>query len=106
MHDADDVSMPERLSVQAGYIRERPELVAVGSRISCIGGSEADPSQLLRVETNLNFGLNREELYRSRYLVCPMCHGSSLFSKEAFLQAGGYDPTYRITYDYDLWLRL
>ncbi|TMV50000.1 glycosyltransferase family 2 protein [Paenibacillus mesophilus] len=106
IHDADDISMPERLSVQADYIRKRPELVAVGSRIACIGGNGVDPVQLRRAETNLNFGTGGEQLYRNRYLVCPMCHGSSLFSKEAFLKAGGYDPTYRIAYDYDLWLRL
>lgn len=106
VHDADDVSLPERLAVQAGYIRERPELVAVGSRISCIGESVVDPAQLRRAETNLNYGRDIEHIYRNRYLVCPICHGTALFSKAKFLEAGGYDPDYRITYDYDLWLRL
>jgi glycosyltransferase involved in cell wall biosynthesis len=106
VHDADDMSMPERLAVQAGYIQERPELAAVGSRIVCIGGKDVDPAQLRRAETNLNYGRDGEQIFRNRYLVCPICHGTALFSKAKFLEAGGYDPDYRIAYDYDLWLRL
>ncbi|RKN75907.1 glycosyltransferase family 2 protein [Paenibacillus ginsengarvi] len=106
VHDADDVSMPERLAVQAGYVLQNPELVAVGSKITCIGENDVDPNQLRRTETNLNYGNDSELLYRNRYLVCPICHGTALFSKAKFLEAGGYDTSFRITYDYDLWLRL
>ncbi|MDF2663522.1 MAG: glycosyl transferase family 2 [Paenibacillus sp.] len=106
VHDADDESLPERLAVQTEYILERPELVAIGSRIACIGETGVEPTQLRRAETNLNYGRDSEHIYLNRYLVCPICHGTALFSKAKFLEAGGYDPGYRITYDYDLWLRL
>lgn len=106
VQDADDISLPDRLAVQVGYIREHPELIAVGSRISCIGESGIDEARLRRVESNLNYGLSRDELRRNRYFVCPLCHGTALYSRTRFFRAGGYDSMYRITHDYDLWLKL
>jgi glycosyltransferase involved in cell wall biosynthesis len=106
IQDADDISLPDRLTVQADYIRKHPELIVVGSRISCIGESGIDPARLRRVESNLNYGLSRDELYRNRYFVCALCHGTALYSRARFFRAGGYDSVYRITHDYDLWLKL
>jgi len=106
VQDADDISLSERLAAQAAYIKEHPELIAVGSRIACIGEGDVGPERLRRVEANLNYGLSREQLYNNRYFVCALCHGTALYSKAHFMNAGGYDPAYRITHDYDLWLKL
>ncbi|MEF3307186.1 glycosyltransferase family 2 protein [Paenibacillus sp. GYB003] len=106
VQDADDISVPERLAVQAEYIRNNPELIAVGAKISCFGEDDIDPKRLRRAESNLNYGLSREELYRNRYFVCAMCHGTAMYSRTRFFKAGGYDPEYRITHDYDLWLKM
>ncbi|TMV53009.1 glycosyltransferase [Paenibacillus mesophilus] len=106
VQDADDISVPERLAVQAGYMQSHPELIAVGSKISCVGEPHIDPKRLRSAESNLNYGLNREELFKNRYFVCALCHGTSLYSRSRFFRAGGYDSGYRITHDYDFWLKM
>ncbi|RKN85333.1 glycosyltransferase family 2 protein [Paenibacillus ginsengarvi] len=107
VQDADDISLPDRLAVQSSYILARPELIAVGSKIACIGDEDGTtPERLQRVESNLNYGSSGEELFYNRYFVCPLCHGTAMYSKAHFMKAGGYEPAYRITHDYDLWLKL
>lgn len=104
IHDADDRSLPGRFQVQADYVRSRPELVAVGARISCFGDAGVSPKLLKRRAEMLN--RSESTLHRDRYSICPLCHGTAFISREKFIQAGGYDPGYMITYDYDLWLKL
>ncbi|MEF3302321.1 glycosyltransferase family 2 protein [Paenibacillus sp. GYB003] len=104
IHDADDVSLPERLAVQAEYARTRPQLSAVGAQIACFGEAGVSPQRLRETEKALN--LSGPTLFRDRYSICPLCHGTALISKAKFWQAGGYDTGYTITYDYDLWLKL
>lgn len=106
VQDADDISVPERLAVQASYLQSHPELIAVGSKISCIGDHQIAPERLRRAESSLNYGLSREELFKNRYFVCALCHGTSLYSRALFFRAGGYDSQYRITHDYDFWLKM
>ncbi|MDF2669028.1 MAG: glycosyl transferase family 2 [Paenibacillus sp.] len=104
IHDADDLSHPERLSIQVEYVRCNPKLVAVGTQIACFGDRNIPPARLYKVERALN--QPEKKLYSDRYSICPLCHGTALISKTKFLQAGGYDPLYKVTYDYDLWLKL
>lgn len=107
VQDADDISLPDRLAVQTDYIREHPGLAAVGSLIACIGEEGTDPARLRRIEANLNYAADDgEELFANRYLVCPLCHGSAVYSKAQFISVGGYETAYPITHDYDLWLKL
>jgi glycosyltransferase involved in cell wall biosynthesis len=107
VQDADDLSLPNRLQVQSDYVKARPELVAAGSLIKSISGHQnLSPHHLRNVDGFYNSGVTRDELRDIRYERCPLCHGSVLFLKEAFLQAGGYDTSYKVTYDYDLWMRL
>ncbi|MEF3302324.1 glycosyltransferase family 2 protein [Paenibacillus sp. GYB003] len=107
VHDADDVSLPHRLRTQSDYVKANPGLVAVGAFVQSISGRKPLSSHHLRnVDGFYNSSSVRSELRDIRYEKCPLCHGSVLFSKAAFLQAGGYDPSYKVTYDYDLWMRL
>ncbi|MFC3771091.1 glycosyltransferase family 2 protein [Paenibacillus sp. GCM10012303] len=104
IHDADDRSMPDRFQVQAEYVRARPELIVAGAQISCFGDADVSPALLREREQALNQG--ESTLRRDRYSVCPFCHGTAWISRAKFIQAGGYDPGYKIAYDYDLWLKL
>lgn len=107
VHDADDMSLPDRLQVQSNYVKTRPELVAAGSLVQSISGNnQLQPNHLQNVDGFYNSCVTRSDLREIRYERCPLCHGSVLFSKEAFLLAGGYDTSYQVTYDYDLWMRL
>lgn len=107
IHDADDVSRPDRLEEQAAYIRSHPGHVAVGSLIRCILGKASLPDSFLQsTEQAFNSHVTPEQIIDGRFSACPLCHGSVVFSKQAFLEVGGYDTSYRIAYDYDLWTRL
>jgi len=107
IHDADDVSRPDRLSKQAEYVRSHPGFVAVGSLIRCIPGHEVLPEGFLEsTEESFNRYLTPRQIVEARFTDCPLCHGSVLFAKQAFLDVGRYRTSYKIAYDYDLWNRL
>ncbi|TMV50003.1 glycosyltransferase [Paenibacillus mesophilus] len=107
IHDADDISHPDRLAKQAKYIHKHPGHVAVGSLIQCILGKSPLPRQLLQsTELAFNSYVTPKQIKEGRFSACPLCHGSVVFSKQAYIKAGGYNPQYKIAYDYDLWTRL
>ena len=107
IQDADDISLPNRIEEQVNYIRAHPDLVAVGSHIQCISSKE-DISlvELQNFEWVRNMVTTREEINDRLFLSCPLTHGSVMFSKEAFNKTTGYNPIYKIGYDYDLWMQL
>ncbi|WP_081481840.1 glycosyltransferase family 2 protein [Paenibacillus elgii] len=104
IHDADDISEPTRLEEQASYLLSHPESIGVGSLISGRIGNEVVINNS-EVEY-YNQMLEKEQIYKNRLFMCYLCHGSVMFSKKAFYDAGRYNPKYKISYDYDLWLRM
>lgn len=107
VHDADDISLPQRLQTQSDYVKTHPDLVAVGSFVQSISGRKPLPDRHLRnVDGFYNSCVTRDELRDVRYERCPLCHGSVLYSKAAFRKAGGYNTSYKVAYDYDLWMRM
>ncbi|KGP91098.1 hypothetical protein N780_17750 [Pontibacillus chungwhensis BH030062] len=104
IQDADDVSVKHRLEKQIDYVRSHPQLVAVGSSIECITGKEKmDESSLEWEESFFN---NKVNLRVDQFFSTPLCHGSGFYLKEAHDAIGGYDPMFKIAYDYDLWTRM
>ncbi|WP_261133803.1 glycosyltransferase [Bacillus sp. Marseille-Q3570] len=106
IQDADDISIPTRLEEQAVYIQEHPHLAALGTLKKCFSGNKEIPSKRLRSEEFGNFLISSEHMKAYRFYINPLCHGSVLFSKKIFEEVGGYDTSYRICYDYDLWMRM
>lgn len=104
IHDADDISEPTRLEEQASYLQSHPGSIGVGSLILGRIGNEVVSSNP-EVEY-YNLMLKKEQIYNYRLFMCYLCHGSVIFSKKAFYDVGRYNPKYKISYDYDLWLRL
>ncbi|NQX95086.1 MAG: glycosyltransferase [Erythrobacter sp.] len=98
--DVDDVSLPTRFEKQMALIEERPDLVAVTTDV------------LHFKEDGPNGGKSR---LRQDPRVLPLLlvfsniiggHGQMIYSREAYLKVGGYDPDYNYAEDYDLWTRL
>ncbi|MCF6409168.1 glycosyltransferase [Pseudalkalibacillus salsuginis] len=108
VHDADDLSYPNRLEEQVNYIKKHPELIGVGSFIECITcpNSQYSERELRQIEFGRNHTLDGDQIKSALYHGCPFTHGTIMYSKKAILKAGRYDPTLRIAYDYDLWTRL
>lgn len=100
-HDADDLSLPGRLSTQAALLDRRPELSFVSSSTVTIGPGGEPLFTRRRAE---------DPAVAARDLVeapdgAPT-HGSVMFRRDAYRRAGGYRPPFRYAQDHDLWLRL
>ncbi|MCQ6265563.1 glycosyltransferase [Fictibacillus sp. WQ 8-8] len=105
IQDADDLSLPNRIEEQVKYVTNHAGIAAVGSFIHCIHGKELISNELLLMEEE-GYNASSEHLKEHRFFSCFMCHGSVMFSKSVFDKLGGYNPAYRIAYDYDLWMRM
>lgn len=104
LQDADDVSHEHRLEKQLAYIKSDARMVAVGSLIQCIPGKDLIDRRLLEWE-ELFFN-SKADFRNQQFYSTPLCHGTGFFSKKAYEAIGGYDPTFKIAYDYDLWTRM
>lgn len=102
IHDADDMSTPNRLEAQVKQLQATPNSVGTGAFISCLLEEPSSRSE----ERYYNQVFDKGKIMEHRLFMCYLCHGTVMFSKAAFHKVGGYDPRYKISYDYDLWLRL
>ncbi|MEH7480112.1 glycosyltransferase family 2 protein [Neobacillus drentensis] len=107
IQDADDNSYPTRIEEQVKYIQEHPQLVGVGTLVKCISGDAHIPDDVYEGWTNSrNYHIARKDIRKIAFSGCPLTHSSVMFSKSVFWEVRGYDPSYEIAYDYDLWLKL
>ncbi|TGA98751.1 glycosyltransferase [Sporolactobacillus shoreae] len=106
LQDADDVSIEHRLQRQLDYIKSHPEFAAVGALIQCISGEESIDPDFLKMESFFFNAKDPERFRDEQFYSTPICHGTGFFSKSAFQNIGGYDPNFKIAYDYDLWSRM
>lgn len=98
--DGDDVAAPDRLRLQVDFMRANPDVVLLGGAYELID----DAGRRIRVwrpaaddET-----LQRHCLEGST----PICHPLAMMRASAVRQVGGYDESYAVAQDLDLWLRL
>lgn len=98
--DADDIALPERLEVQLAEYDRLGHPDVMGTAIEVI--SETGHSVGTR-----RFPEDHESIIRNLINGGPtLAHPTVLYRKEAVLACGGYDPAFRTTQDYDLWLRM
>lgn len=97
--DADDVSMPERIALQTAFLHARPEVVIVGSQgWLCNAHGAVTGTRLLATNTA---GIRWAGLFFN-----PFIHSAVMFRTEVIReQLGGYDETFALCQDYELWLR-
>ena len=96
--DADDISEPDRLRIQSAFLDSQPNITAVGSTAIHIDESSHETGQSTApVDDLLPWNLIWSN---------PIYHGSMMVRAGALFSVGGYDPTFRLAVDYDLWLRM
>jgi glycosyltransferase involved in cell wall biosynthesis len=102
--DADDLSMPERLAVQRGYLSTHPKAAVVGSWTDEI---DNQGRHLKRMKYPTDPWEIRCHLLSDGDLThrC-LAHPSVMFLKKAVVEAGGYNEQVAYAQDYDLWTRL
>jgi glycosyltransferase involved in cell wall biosynthesis len=97
--DADDLALPERLARQREYLVAHPDVGLLGT-----GAREVDPSgrEVAIVRPPVDDPAIRRALIR----VNPFVHSSVMVRRDALDRAGGYDASFPVAQDYDLWMRL
>lgn len=97
--DGDDISSPDRLHRQVDYMRDHPDVVALGTAHDVI---DANGATTRTVRPPLSDASIRRALLRGN----PMCHPSVMLRRSVVLSAGGYLGAGVHAEDYDLWSRL
>lgn len=98
--DADDLGEPTRLEEQIRFVQGHPEVVLLGT-----GFVEIDEQG--RVIKKHRYPSRHCELVRHlERLQQFFPHSSAFFRREIAQDAGCYNPLFRKTQDWDLWLRL
>lgn len=97
--DSDDFMEPNRLQVQADFLKDNPSISLVASKVTLINekgqviGGRTPPSGHRGISCSLRFG------------NC-LVHPSVMFRRTEILRVGGYEDTYPHAEDYDLYMRL
>lgn len=98
--DADDISLPNRISEQIQFMEENPEVVCAGTAYEIIDENDYAINMLTPP-------IDNEEIVS--YLEkghSVICHPSAIIRKQTLIQVGQYREEYYPAEDLDLWLRL
>jgi glycosyltransferase involved in cell wall biosynthesis len=99
--DADDISMPTRLEDELALFELKPRLGLVGSFFAYIEEATGKPTSDI-----IAYPTKHTDVRRALYINNPFAHGSVMYRKQAFLDAGDYTSAYGPTEDYELWRRI
>jgi glycosyltransferase involved in cell wall biosynthesis len=100
-HDCGDRSHPERFARQLALLHEGATVVACATKFV------DDHGDLLYIARADGEDVRRSLTHDppSRIHALPH-HGSAMFRRDAYQQAGGYRPEFRVAQDLDLWIRI
>ena len=104
IHDADDVSLPERLEREIEYLESHPEITFMGSHAIKIGPKGSIMGSMVYPPKDTETAFK----YITRFKLNPIIDPSSIFKKDTILQNGAYSmkPELRTVQDFELWCRL
>jgi len=102
--DADDISHPQRLELQATFLASRPEVGVVSCLVRHFPSHQVATGFRL-YEDWLNSLRNHDEMERERFIESPVAHPSVMVRREVLTEVGGYRDA-GWAEDHDLWLRL
>jgi Glycosyl transferase family 2 len=98
--DADDVSMPDRLTRQISFMDTHPLVAVAGGAIQLIDARGKTVRRLMKFPSTDS---QIKELLR---YDCALCHPTVLLRKSALVALQGYRKVVIDAEDYDLWLRI
>lgn len=97
--DADDIAFPFWLEHQVSFIKAHPEAAVVSAKAVVI-------NQKNQIKKVLHTPVSYPEILMKSLTSSPINHVGSLMNKEMALQHGGFDESFKIAADYDLWSKL
>ena len=96
--DSDDEWLPNRLKDQADYLKQFPNLNLVhGEEIWIRNGKRVNQKKIHKKTGGY--------IYQNCLPLCCISPSASLIKKETLLKLGGFDESYPVCEDYDLWLK-
>jgi glycosyltransferase involved in cell wall biosynthesis len=101
--DADDEMLPNRLELQAAYLRANPEIDLVAGCVEYAGNIEDSRGFAFYVD-QLNEIKTVDEISQLRFIESPFAHPSVMFRKSAIQDQEPYKNG-NFPEDYELWLR-
>jgi glycosyltransferase involved in cell wall biosynthesis len=104
-HDADDLSIPGRLTRQAEYLDNHSRVDVVATRFETFRDDGEVGMGMRRWEHWSNSFTNQADMFRERFIEAPIAHPSIMIRTDTLREAGGYRDG-DFPEDYDLWLRL
>lgn len=102
--DGDDICNPQRLEKQFNQINTMPENSHVSSLVEPFSDTEITDGSI-RYFKWLNSKITHEEILEGLFKESPIIHPSTMFTKKAYNDAGGYRE-FDGPEDYDLWLNM
>jgi len=97
--DVGDISLPDRLEAQKGYLDNNPNVILVGTSTDLID----ENNQLIHT---IHQPTNIRTIKKNLIKYNCFSHGSMMFRKEEILELGGYREEIKYAQDYDLVLRI
>ncbi len=102
-HDNGDRSLPTRFAKQIEAFTTTPELVMSSSATTFIGPQGEQLSTTVQSPKSAKYGLKASN---PTELEGPPHHGSVMFKRSAYQEAGGYRREFLVAQDIDLWSRI
>ncbi len=103
--DADDVSLPGRLAMQAEMLHAHSEVALVSCWTQFIGPEDEPLYEVCRKDTPTD-ATEKLRCGDAGKIKGISGHGTAMFRRADYLRAGGYREQFYFAQDLDLWLRL
>ena len=87
--DADDISLPNRLSKQLNYLQQHPDIDIAGGQIKIISDMDIDDGFAL-YETWLNQLCDPDDIERELFIESPIPNPTAFFRRECYELLNGY----------------
>lgn len=98
--DQDDISHPQRLEKQVTFMQENKDVAVVGNNIRIIDQRGKVVDYVIRPQQDL--AIRWYQLF-----ACPLAHPTIMLRKSVIWnKLGGYDPSYILNQDWELWSRI
>jgi glycosyltransferase involved in cell wall biosynthesis len=97
--DQDDYSLSHRLIRQVEFMDAHPGVNLCGSRFQELYDDDLDPQRVQFAQTDT-------EIRKVISCFNPLAHSAVVFRRDAYMKVGGYDKSFSIGMDYDLFIRL
>ncbi len=97
--DSDDLWLAEKLAVQTGFMTEHPEMqICQTEEIWLRHGKRVNPKAKHRKPSG--------DIFRASLELCLVSPSAVMITKKLFDEKGGFDESFPVCEDYDLWLRI